>query len=150
MKRKVVVDTSTLISAAIRPDSVPHRVLLAAVDQCEVCASIDTLSELDEVLARPKFNQYLDAEARQEFMSLVHEHFRLFSALPLGPGELSPSCRDPRDDKFLALALAAQASVIVSSDDDLLALHPWRGIPILTPAEFLTRVNPAEESSENE
>lgn len=97
MKPRVVVDTSTLISAAIRPDSVPHRVLLAAVDQCEVCASIDTLSELDEVLARPKFNQYLDAEARHEFMSLVHEHFRLMSVLPVDPDELKPCCRDPRD-----------------------------------------------------
>ena len=39
---------------------------------------------------------------------------------------------------FLALALAAEAEVIVSSDEDLLVLHPWRGISILNPAEFIT------------
>jgi predicted nucleic acid-binding protein len=48
-------------------------------------------------------------------------------------------CRDPTDEKFLALAIAAHADVIVSSDRDLLILHPWRGIPILTPAQFLSQ-----------
>jgi predicted nucleic acid-binding protein len=46
-------------------------------------------------------------------------------------------CRDPKDDKFLSLALAAGADCIVSSDADLLALHPYRGIAIVTPAVFL-------------
>ena len=49
----------------------------------------------------------------------------------------SPPCRDSRDNKFLALALIADADAIVSSDEDLLTLHPWRGIPILTPTQFL-------------
>jgi hypothetical protein len=46
-------------------------------------------------------------------------------------------CRDPKDDKYLELALAAGAEVIVSSDDDLLVLHPWRGTRILNPADYL-------------
>lgn len=50
---------------------------------------------------------------------------------------LCRACRDPRDDKFLELAVNGRADVIVSGDKDLLALHPFRGIPILTPAEFL-------------
>ena len=45
-------------------------------------------------------------------------------------------CRDPQDDKFLALALACSADVLVSSDNDLLTLTPYRGIPILTPKAF--------------
>lgn len=52
--------------------------------------------------------------------------------------EVKGSCRDANDDHILALALVAQADVIVSSDHDLLVLHPWRGIPILMPAQFLT------------
>jgi len=44
---------------------------------------------------------------------------------------------NPRDNKFLALALIADADAIISSDNDLLTLHPWRGIPILTPTLFL-------------
>lgn len=39
--------------------------------------------------------------------------------------------RDAKDDNFLELALTADASTIVSSDDDLLVMHPWRGIRIL-------------------
>jgi len=46
-------------------------------------------------------------------------------------------CRDPKDNKYLELALAAGASVIVSSDDDLLVLNPWRGIRILRPADYV-------------
>jgi predicted nucleic acid-binding protein len=45
-------------------------------------------------------------------------------------------CRDPKDDKYLELALAAGAEIIVSSDDDLLVLHPWRGARILRPADY--------------
>ena len=48
-------------------------------------------------------------------------------------------CRDPKDNKYLELALAAQAEFIVSSDNDLLILDPWRGIRIMTPAEYVSR-----------
>jgi uncharacterized protein len=54
------------------------------------------------------------------------------------PTETVRECRDPKDDKYLALAAAGQADVIVSSDiRHLLSMHPWRGIPILSPADFL-------------
>jgi uncharacterized protein len=49
------------------------------------------------------------------------------------------ACRDPKDDKFLEVALNGKAAVILSGDSDLLALHPWQGIPILSPAEYLKR-----------
>lgn len=140
MKKRVVIDSSTLLSAAIRPGSTPDRALRRALAECDVCASIDTLAELDEVLARPKFDQYLGVEARLRFMTVVHENFQIFSVAHVDPTDLNPSCRDPRDNKFLATAQMAHADVIVSSDEDLLVLHPWRGIPILTPAEFLARL----------
>jgi len=46
-------------------------------------------------------------------------------------------CRDPDDNMYLELALVAQASTILSGDQDLLVLHPWRGIPIVQPADYL-------------
>ena len=49
------------------------------------------------------------------------------------------ACRDPHDDKFLELAVNGRADLIVSGDGDLLALHPFRGIPIVTPAVFVQR-----------
>ncbi|MBX9698740.1 MAG: putative toxin-antitoxin system toxin component, PIN family, partial [Acetobacteraceae bacterium] len=53
------------------------------------------------------------------------------------PLEAVAACRDAKDDKYLELALAARADLIVSGDDDLLVLHPWRGVRILRPAEYL-------------
>ena len=53
------------------------------------------------------------------------------------PTERVADCRDAKDDKYLELALAARAAVIVSGDADLLVLHPWRGVRVLRPAEYL-------------
>jgi hypothetical protein len=53
------------------------------------------------------------------------------------PAERVTDCRDAKDDKYLELALVAKAGVIVSSDDDLLTLNPWRGVWILRPTEYL-------------
>jgi predicted nucleic acid-binding protein len=47
------------------------------------------------------------------------------------------ACRDAKDDKYLELAIAAGAECIVSCDDDLLVLNPWRGIRILRAGEYL-------------
>jgi predicted nucleic acid-binding protein len=52
---------------------------------------------------------------------------------------LQEPCRDPRDNKFLALALACSADVVVSSDEDLLTLNPYRRIPVVLPRGFLER-----------
>ena len=50
------------------------------------------------------------------------------------------ACRDPKDDKFLELAVSGRADLIVSGDQDMLALNPFRGIPIVTPAAFVRAV----------
>ncbi len=54
------------------------------------------------------------------------------------PDETVSDCRDGKDNRYLELALAAAASVIVSGDSDLLVLDPWRGVRVLTPAQFLS------------
>ncbi len=46
-------------------------------------------------------------------------------------------CRDPKDNKFLELAINGNATCIITGDKDLLVLHPFRGISILTPRLFL-------------
>jgi putative PIN family toxin of toxin-antitoxin system len=53
------------------------------------------------------------------------------------PSQVVTDCRDAKDNKYLELALAGAADIIVSSDADLLVLDPWRGIRIVTPAAFL-------------
>ncbi|MGC9199949.1 MAG: putative toxin-antitoxin system toxin component, PIN family [Acidobacteriaceae bacterium] len=138
--RRVVFDTGTLVSVALRIGSVPHQALLQAFASADVCASGDTLAELDRVLKRKKFNCYRDAELRLAFTALVRRNARLFEVPDADTIAVRPSCRDANDNKFLALAKIAEADAIVSSDEDLLILHPWRGIPILSPAHFLGSV----------
>jgi predicted nucleic acid-binding protein len=52
--------------------------------------------------------------------------------------EVVTECRDPDDNRFLELAVSGKATHILTGDADLLALHPFRGVPILTPQDFLT------------
>jgi uncharacterized protein len=137
--RRVILDTSTLVSAALRIGSVPHQALLKALASCDVCSSAETLAELEQVLDRDKFDRYLDRELRRSFVALMRRHLHLFAIQDADREAVEPPCRDPKDNQFLALALAAEADALVSSDEDLLVLHPWRGIAIVTPADFLAR-----------
>jgi predicted nucleic acid-binding protein len=82
------------------------------------------------------------------FIALIHRHVHLFAVQDADVMTVEPSCRDPNDNQFLALAVAAEADVIVSSDKDLLVLNPWRGIPIVTPAEFLSNARVSREAEE--
>jgi putative PIN family toxin of toxin-antitoxin system len=68
------------------------------------------------------------------FVALVTRHVKLFAVPAV---EAISGCRDPKDDKFLALVLAAEADALVSSDEDLLVMSPWRGAPVMTAGEFL-------------
>jgi len=137
MSRRVILDTSSLVSTALRAGSLPEQALMKALRTCEVCASAETLDELARVLERKKFDRYLDRESRRAFVALMRRHARLLDVPAANSKAIDPPCRDPKDNLFLALALVAEADLLVSSDEDLLVLHPWRGIPIVTPAEFL-------------
>lgn len=136
---RVVFDTSTLVSAALRVGSPPHQALAQAWAVGEICVSAATLSELDKVLRRPKFDRYQSAAVRAEFGALIRQHAVLIDVSSSDTANVTPACRDTKDNLFLALLLASAADVLVSSDADLLVLHPWRGVPILTPAQFLAK-----------
>ena len=130
--RPIVIDTGVLVSAAIRPQSVPALALERALLHYEVCASQATLAELQDVLSRSKFDRYASPEMRQAFVDGLLRHLRVVAVT-----QPVSECSDPKDDKFLALALAVSAEMIVASDPHLTQMHPWRAIPILPPAAFL-------------
>ena len=88
--------------------------------------------EIAGVLARPKFARVLTEDRRREVMELLAA-----AALWIEPEATVDDCRDAKDDRYLELALAARAVAIVSGDEDLLVLDPWRGIRVLRPAQFL-------------
>lgn len=131
----IVFDASALVSAAIRRGSVPSRAVSHALRSDQIAVSEEMMAELRDVLARPRLARFVDPELRDEVLSLLD-----VSGISFAPAERIAECRDPKDDKYLELALAAGADRIVSGDDDLLVLHPWRGVRILRPADYLTEV----------
>lgn len=138
MSQRVVFDTSTLVSAALRPGSIPHQALLKALATCDLCASTETLAELEQVLNLEKFDRYLDRDLRQEFVVQIGHSVHLFAVRNEDMEAVDPACRDSKDNKFLALAQISETEILISSDEDLLVMHPWRGIAIMRPGEFLS------------
>lgn len=130
---RLVVDTNIVLSALLFPGSVPGRALYLAQGNV-VLASKLTLQELKEVAERSRFDRYVEAEKRRRF---VAEYMRATVTIDI-PFPIR-ACRDPRDDKFLEVAVHGKADLILTGDADLLALHPFRGIAILTPSAYLDR-----------
>ncbi len=133
---RYVLDTNVLISRLLMADSLPGRATRHAVGTGKVLVSDATLDELVDVLARPKFDRYVTLEERQEFFQRL---LRTVEYVPIL--RQIQACRDPRDDKFLDVAVNGEADVIITGDGDLLALHPFLGTPILTPADYLAQVD---------
>jgi putative PIN family toxin of toxin-antitoxin system len=111
------------------PRSILGQAVRKAVADCQLLASDATIMELADVLGRPKFDAYVTIRERQEFLRLFN---RVADRIPIT--RVIQVCRDPKDDKFLELAVNGAAQLIITGDADLLALHPFRGIDILTPA----------------
>jgi putative PIN family toxin of toxin-antitoxin system len=129
---RFVVDTNVFVSAIILPHSVPRQAVDKALDHGMLLFSDATMTELEEVLSRSKFDQYSRIEERVLFLVQLKSAAEFIPAV-----QLVRECRDPRDDKFLEVALNGSADLIITGDGDLLALHPWREIAILTPGQYL-------------
>ncbi|MEJ0020446.1 MAG: putative toxin-antitoxin system toxin component, PIN family [Acetobacteraceae bacterium] len=128
---RIVIDTSVLVSAAIKAQTVPSLAVYQASQRDVVLKSRVTEAELREVIARPYLARLIAPAARERLNELMA------SAELVPIAERIIACRDPKDDKFLELAVNGKADLIVSGDADLLVLHPFRDIPIITPAAFV-------------
>ena len=136
---RAVLDTNVAVSAALLPRSTPRRAFDQVLEHGTFLVSVSTIAELNEVLRRPRFDRYLTEEKRLEFLAAVVRESELVEVTAV-----VSVCRDPKDDKFLELALSGAATHIISGDNDLLALHPFRGISILSPQDFVTEHTPVE------
>lgn len=129
---RYVFDTNALVSALLFTNSKPGQAFRHALKHGRVLLSSSTIEELADVLQRTKFERYVTATEREEFLAAFVER-----ALFAEPTEVIRACRDAKDNKFLELAVSGSASYIISGDEDLLALHPFRNIAIVTPTDFL-------------
>jgi len=126
-ERRFVFDTNVIVSALLLQRSIVRQAFDKAIEQGKLLVSQVVVEELNEVLRRKGFDKYVTEDERIEFITvLVRE------AILVEITDTVTECRDPKDNRFLELAVSGQATCIVSGDDDLLVLHPFRGIPVLT------------------
>ena len=127
-----MIDTGVVVSALLKKEGTSRRAFTKAASDCIPLLALDTLVELEKTLSKPKFEKFF---SWQERMSIIEFLIRKGEFVEV-KSDLS-DCRDASDNKFLNLALDGKADVILTRDNDLLTLHPFRGIPILSPADFL-------------
>jgi len=129
---RYVFDTNVIISAVLFENSKPAQAFRYALANGKVLLSFDLLEELNEVLGRDKFNRYLTSEERKKFLEAFIDQ-----AILVDVTENFQECRDPKDNKILELALNGKANYIISGDRDLLILHPFRDVCVITADDFL-------------
>lgn len=127
-----VVDTNVLVSRLLAPGGTAARAVDHALAGGVLLVSDATLDELVDVLSRPRFDPYVSVAERTHFIRLlggISRRVHVTRAFRV--------CRDPRDDKFLDVAINGEAHALVTGDRDLLELHPFLGLPIVSAADFL-------------
>ncbi|MDQ2695949.1 MAG: putative toxin-antitoxin system toxin component, PIN family [Pseudomonadota bacterium] len=132
MPERVVLDTNVLISYAIRRQGGVGQAVAQILQNYTAIYTVATLKEFVEKLSHPKFARYITREERRELIAAFLREAAKVKAI-----EQIRACRDPRDDKFLEAAVAGAAGAIITGDQDLLVLHPFRGIPIMTAKAFV-------------
>jgi uncharacterized protein len=135
---RCVFDTNVLVSALLLPDSKPRHALDTALRTGSLLLSFAALAELYEVLSRKRFRRYVAEEDVRSFLAALTRETQWVDV-----DVQITACRDPKDDKFLELAVSGHATHIVTGDSDLLALNPFQGVEILAPHRFLQLSSPS-------
>ena len=136
----VVIDTNVWLSAALTRSGTAAVLCRLLIERnFQQAFSQSTFDELRTRLWLPKFDRYLSIESRRRFLSNTRESARWHDV----PASLNAQtwCRDPSDDQFIALALTAKASRLITGDADLLCLGPLGDLRILTPRAALDEIN---------
>jgi len=127
----VVIDTNLWVSYALIAESVLGQQIKQLIEDQPYAFSEATFIELTDVMMRDKFERFISSEKRSDLLRMIAAGAEWFQ-----PTETITDCRDAHDNKFLELALAAEASLLVTGDEDLLTLNPYRGIRICKISEI--------------
>jgi putative PIN family toxin of toxin-antitoxin system len=135
---RVVFDTNVLVGYLLthRPPIATLIDVYLAREKIAPVTAPGLLEELDRVLQYPKLQRYYTEEERTRFVAPL----MALSEMVELPEVLPHICRDPDADRVIACAVAGDAAVIVSGDDDLLVLKQVGEIPILSPANLLAGI----------
>jgi len=130
---RIVLDSNVIVSAILKPNSISADALDIAIEYFDIVASKESLDELLDVLKRPKFDKYLSYDSRMEDL---RDYISITKKIPVTLEVFD--CKDPKDNKFLALAREANALLIVSGDkQDILSMNPYFSIHIIGVREFI-------------
>ncbi|MTJ54740.1 putative toxin-antitoxin system toxin component, PIN family [Anabaena sp. UHCC 0253] len=129
---RIVIDTNCFVSRLLTPNSTAAQAVCKAVDNHCILVSSGTLAELEKVFSRKKFDSYVSYENRQTFILYLKNISEMVDIVTS-----VQACRDPKDDKFLSLAISGNADLIITGDEDLLILNPYENISIISPSDFL-------------
>jgi len=127
-----VFDTNVLLSALLNDNGIPAKAYNKARYKGVLLISNEIAAEYVRVFAKEKFEKYAPLPNRLAFIKSV-----ISDGLPVIIQSPVIACRDPKDDKFLSVAVNGDAGCIVTGDSDLLIMNPFQGIPILNPFDFL-------------
>jgi putative PIN family toxin of toxin-antitoxin system len=136
--RKVVLDTNVLVSGIIASGYSASIVDAARREEIQLVTSPHLIEEFSEVMARRHIARKYP-KAAEEAESLL-DFIRAFAKLTVGIPEEQGISADRDDDYVLACALEEKVDCIVSGDPHLLSLKSYKGIPILTPREFVETI----------
>ncbi|BBC24220.1 putative toxin-antitoxin system toxin component, PIN family [Pseudanabaena sp. ABRG5-3] len=131
-KLRFVIDTNILISSILSKNTPPQKLFDYSMAHGIILMSEATVTEITEVLTRKKFDRYVSLVKRSKFLQTLASKIEAIEIT-----ESINICRDHKDDKFLEVAVNGKADYLITGDHDLLVLHPFRDIQILTPADFL-------------
>lgn len=137
LKQHIVIDTNVLVSALLFPNSEIAKAVNKALIEFNIFLSKETFDEFVEVIQRKKFAKYF-ANRQSEIYDFI-EDLTIFAFI-IDVTHTVTDCQDPKDNKFLEIALSANAIYLVTGDKkDLLSMNPYHGIEIITAREFLER-----------
>ncbi|MEI6779725.1 MAG: putative toxin-antitoxin system toxin component, PIN family [Verrucomicrobiota bacterium] len=130
---RVVLDANVVFAGVGWRGEAHNCLLVMAKRRITVFATQDILEEVRALTVErgSKFKH-----SPYNLLTWYYDRVKLVEPAPLG----KQRSRDVKDDPYLACALAAGARIIVSRDDDLLALEKPFGIQIITPRELLVRL----------
>ena len=133
MPKSIVLDSNLIVSAILNPEGICALAIDLADSNFDMVRSKDTTHELVEVLRRDKFDRFAALEDRVFRVQTYIEATRLIAV-----NIHVTDCSDPKDNKFLELAIAANATVIVSGDKKhLVSMNPYKGIAIIRVRDFV-------------
>lgn len=131
---RFIFDTNTLVSAFLLEGGTTSLALTKAMNIGKIITTHVMQRELADVFLRSKFDKYVTFEKRVLVLEFLDSQFEMWPESE----EKIELCRDPKDNKFLALAALSNAACIVTGDEDLLVLNPFKSTVILNSRDFLT------------